>query len=263
MLREFYVGASGMSAFEKIMVNITNNVSNSKTVGFKSTRTELENVFPQVLDKAVQNLNSQSTKPSSTELGAGVKIVSTPKDFRQGAISVTNNQFDVAINGEGFLTFQTPNGEIAYSRAGNLNQDSEGNLVDPNGNILQPQIVVPNNTDTVRISSDGTVFVTLSGSTAEQVVGQIQLAKFINPAGLESIGGNLYKPTIASGEAAVGVPGQDNFGSISQYALESSNVDIIGEMMEMVITQRAFDIVTKAIQAGENMMKSAANIAQS
>ena len=263
MIRQFYVGASGMSALEKAMVNITNNVSNSKTVGYKSTKTELENMFPQVLEKAVMQRENNTTKPADIELGAGVRIVATPKDFRQGAISVTNNQFDVAINGDGFLVFQTANSETAYSRAGNLNRDSLGNIVDPNGNILQPQIVIPDNTDTVRIASDGTLYVTLNQETQERVIGQIQLAKFINPAGLESIGGNLYKQTVASGEPVLGIAGQENFGSISQYALESSNVDIIGEMMEMVITQRAFDIITKAIQSGENMMKSAADIARS
>jgi len=263
MLRQFYVGATGMSAFEKAMINITNNVSNSKTVGYKATRTEMENIFPQVLSQAVQRQADNATEPAGIELGAGVRIVSTPKDFRQGAIAVTNNEFDVAINGEGFLVFQTANDEIAYSRAGNLNRDSAGNLVDPNGNILQPQIIIPDNTDTVRIASDGSVFVTLNQETIEREMGQIQLAKFVNPAGLESIGGNLFKETVASGEAALGIAGEENFGTISQYAVESSNVDIIGEMMEMVITQRAFDIITKAIQSGEAMLKAAAEIARS
>ncbi|OGI09091.1 MAG: flagellar basal-body rod protein FlgG [Candidatus Margulisbacteria bacterium GWF2_35_9] len=263
MLRQFYVGATGMAAFEKAMINITNNVSNSKTVGYKSTRTEMENIFPQVLDRAIVRREENSNEPAGIELGSGVRIVSTPKDFRQGAIAVTNNEFDVAINGEGFLVFQTPNEELAYSRAGNLNRDSEGNLVDPNGNMLQPQIIIPDNTDTVRISSDGTVFVTLNQETIEREVGQIRLAKFVNPSGLESIGGNLFKETVASGEAALGIAGEENFGSISQYAIESSNVDIIGEMMEMVITQRAFDIITKAIQSGETMLKSATEIARS
>ncbi|MDD5457747.1 MAG: flagellar hook-basal body complex protein, partial [Candidatus Margulisbacteria bacterium] len=175
MIRQFYVGASGMSALEKAMVNITNNVSNSKTVGYKSTKTELENMFPQVLEKAVLQRENNTTKPADIELGSGVRIVATPKDFRQGAISVTNNQFDVAINGDGFLVFQTANGETAYSRAGNLNRDSLGNLVDPNGNILQPQIVIPDNTDTVRIATDGTVYVTLNQETQERIIGQIQL----------------------------------------------------------------------------------------
>lgn len=262
MLRQFYVGATGMSSLEKAMVNITNNVSNSKTIGYKSTRTDLENLFPQILDRAVQRRDNDSIKPSQIELGSGVRIVATPKDFRQGAISVTNNEFDVAINGEGFLMFKTANDEIGYSRAGNLNRDSEGQLVDPNGNILQPNVIIPDSTETVRISSDGSVFVTLNQETDERLIGQIQLAKFINPSGLESIGNNLYKETVASGDPTIGYAGQDNFGNISQYAIESSNVDIIGEMMEMVITQRAFDIISKAIQSGENMLKSAADIAR-
>ncbi len=262
MFRQFYVGATGMSAYEKAMVNITNNVSNSKTVGYKSTRTEMENIFPQVLQRTIYRREQNSSQPANLEIGSGVRIVSTPKDFRQGAISVTNNEFDMAINGEGFFMFETVGGEIAYGRAGNLNQDSQGNMVDPNGNILQPQIVIPANTDTIRMSSDGTVYVTLNQETEERSIGQLQLAKFTNPAGLESLGGNLYKQTVASGEPVVGTPGEENFGAISQYAVESSNVDIIGEMMEMVITQRAFDIVTKAIQAGENMVKSAADIAR-
>ena len=252
-----------MASFEKIMTNITNNVSNSKTVGYKSTRTELENLFPQILNKVIAKQGeAQGTQPADLELGAGVRIVATPKDFRQGAISVTNNEFDVAINGEGFLMFKTANGDMAYGRAGNLSRDSEGNIVDPNGNILQPQITMPPNTDKVRIGSDGSVFVTLNQETQERTIGQIELAKFMNPAGLESIGGNLYSQNVASGDPVMGIPGQNNMGSLSQFSLESSNVDIIGEMMEMVITQRAFDIITKAIQAGEGMMKAAADIAR-
>ena len=253
-----------MSSFEKMMVNITNNVSNSKTVGYKSTRTEMENLFPQILEKAISKRDGNSNnKPGDMEIGSGVRIVSTPKDFRQGAIAVTNNEFDVAINGEGFLVFKLANGETAFGRAGNLNRDSEGNIVDPNGNILQPQISIPDNTNSIRISSDGYVYVTLNQETQERQIGQIQLAKFINPSGLESIGGNLYKETVSSGEYVTGIPGQDNFGTISQYSIESSNVDIIGEMMEMIITQRAFDIITKAIQSGETMLKSAGEIARS
>ncbi len=262
MIRQFFVGATGMTALEKDMINITNNISNSKTIGYKSTRTDMENIFPQVLDRAVQRLD-EFNKPSNIELGAGVKIVATPKDFSQGTISVTNNEFDLAINGNGFFIFQLPNSEVAYGRAGNLNLDSRGQLVDPNGNILEPGITIPDGTKTVRVAPDGNVFITMSQETQERFVGQIRLAKFTNPAGLESVGNNLFKQTAASGEAMVSNPGEDNLGTISQFAIESSNVDIIGSMMEMLITQRAFDVISKAIQSGENMLKSATEIARS
>lgn len=262
MLRQFYVGSTGMSALEKDMVTITNNVSNSKTVGYKSTRTDMENIFPLVLDKAIQRRDGVTT-PSDIELGSGVRVVATPKDFTQGAIAVTNNEFDIAINGQGLYMFRTLGGEMAYSRAGNLGMDSTGQLVDPNGNILEPGIVVPENTNTVRVSSDGFVFVTLDKETEERLIGRVELANFINPSGLESVGNNLYKETMSSGQPIIGYPGDQNFGTLAQYSLESSNVDIIGEMVEMVITQRAFDVVTKAIQAGENMLKAAGEIARS
>lgn len=262
MIRQFFVGATGMTALERDMINITNNISNSKTIGYKSTRTDMESIFPQVLDRAVQRLD-EFNKPSNIELGSGVKIVATPKDFSPGTISVTNNEFDLAINGNGFFVFRLPNDEIAYGRAGNLNLDNTGQLVDPNGNILDPGIIIPDGTNTVRVASDGMVFITFTGETEESFVGQIRLAKFINPAGLESIGNNLYKQTVASGEPRISDPGTDNLGTISQFAIESSNVDIIGSMMEMLITQRAFDVISKAIQSGENMLKSAAEIARS
>ncbi|MDD4526958.1 MAG: flagellar hook-basal body complex protein [Candidatus Margulisbacteria bacterium] len=262
MIRQFYVGATGMTALEKDMINITNNISNSKTIGYKSTRTDMENIFPQVLDRAVQRLD-EFNKPTNIELGSGVKIVATPKDFSQGTISVTNNEFDLAINGDGFFVFQLANNEVGYGRAGNLNLDSRGQVVDPNGNILQPGIIIPEGTKTVRVAPDGNVFITFTQETQERFVGQITLAKFVNPAGLESTGNNLYKQTVASGEAMVGNAGEDNLGTISQFAIESSNVDIIGSMMEMLITQRAFDVISKAIQSGENMLKSASEIARS
>jgi flagellar basal-body rod protein FlgG len=263
MFRQFYVGATGMSALEKTMVNITNNVSNSKTVGYKSTRTELENIFPQILERAVSRRDLLTTTPSNIELGAGVRIVSTPKDFRQGPIAITNNEFDVAINGDGFFVFRQVDGTQAYSRAGNLNRDSEGNLVDPNGNLLDPGITIPDNTEHFRIDPNGNVFVTLQNETDERLIGQIQLAKFVNPAGLQSIGGNLYVETVASGIPSISNAGENGLGSLSQFAVESSNVDIIGEMMEMIIVQRSFDIVSKAIQSGESMLKSATEIARS
>ncbi len=261
MIRQFFVGATGMTALEKDMINITNNISNSKTIGYKSTRTDMENIFPQVLDRAVQRRDG-ITKPSNIEMGSGVRVVATPKDFSQGTIAVTNNEFDLAINGDGFFMFRMANSEVGYGRAGNLNLDSRGQLVDPNGNILEPGILIPEGTDTVRVAPDGMVYITLNQETQERTMGQIQLAKFVNAPGLESIGNNLYKETMASGNPIVGDPGDNNFGSLSQFAIESSNVDIIGSMMEMLITQRAFDVISKAIQSGEDMLKSAAEIAR-
>ena len=227
MFRQLYVGATGMSALEKDMVTITNNVANSKTVGYKKSRVEMENIFPQVLAEAVTNMDLGSSQPAGIELGSGVRVVGTPKDFSQGAIEVTDNELDIAVNGTGFFMFRTSNDEIAYSRAGNLNRDNYGNIVDPNGNLLEPGFVIPEETASVRIAADGTVSITLSGETSENEIGQITLASFPNPSGLESIGNNLYTQTIASGDPLIGEANSDHYGAVSQYALESSNVDII------------------------------------
>lgn len=262
MFRQLFVGATGMDALEKDMTVITNNVANSKTIGFKKSRVEMENLFPQILDQAVAEIDSESHKPAGIEYGTGVRVVATPKDFSAGTVEITSNPLDLAIQGDGFFAVRMPDGTLSYTRAGNFHRDDVGNIVDPNGHILEPNIIIPQEASNIRVAADGGVFVKIGTSLEENMVGQLSITQFSNPAGLESIGQNLFRETSASGEAQEAVPAKEGAGTIAQYSLEGSNVDIVDEMMQMIITQRAFEIISKSIQVGENMMRSAIEIAK-
>ncbi len=258
MFQPLYVAATGLNAFEDEMIDITNNLSNAKTVGFKKGRTEMESLsylektFRRYLEEAMSEKQVPSLAP--IEFGTGVRIVATPKDFTQGTIEVTNNPLDLAIQGEGFFQVRMPDGSLAYSRAGNFHVDNEGQIVDPNGHLLDPSITLPQGVSSVTIKADGRILAMVSGSNEEQEIGQIVLAKFTNPAGLKSLGQNLYQETVSSGAPLVGVAGEEGFGTIAQYSLESSNVDVISEMMKMIMVQRVFDTVSKAVQSYEAML---------
>lgn len=259
MFQPLYVAATGLSAMQDDMLNITNNLANAQTIAYKKTRTEMESLFyieKSFKDTLYEAMSGTDTPPVNVEYGTGVRVAATAKDFSQGSIEITNNPMDVAINGAGLLQYQMPDGSMAYGRAGNLHMDNEGNLVDPNGHILEPQIVIPDGTTSVVIQQDGTVLVAVNNETDYSEVGQINLARFTNPAGLKSIGQNLYQETDASGAPMIGIPGQDGYGSVNQYSLEQSNVDVISEMMRMVMVQRVFDIVSKAVQSYEGMLAS-------
>lgn len=261
MFRQFHVAATGMDAMEKDLVTITNNVSNVKTTGFKKSRVELETLFPQVLEEAVKDVET-GTEKGPVEMGSGVKVVATPKDFSQGTVEVTNNPLDLAIQGDGLFRFRLPDGTVAYSRAGSLHKNSDGNLVDMSGNPLEPQINIPDTATSVLITTAGQVFVQENNQNAQTQIGQIEVVKFVNASALKSIGSNMYVETAASGQAIQGLPEEQGFGQVAQYSLESSNVDIVQEMMRMVITQRSFDVISKAIQSGEQMLNSAIEIAR-
>jgi len=260
-LQQFYVGATGMDAFQKDLMNITNNVANAQTVGFKKSRVEFENLFPQLLEEEIARIEKGSTK-GDVELGTGVRISSINKDFSMGSIEMTGKPLDLAIEGEGFFQFRLPDSSIAYSRAGNLQKDTEGNLMDPNGHLLEPPIRIPDYASSISIDNEGRVYVQDKSESNPVEIGQMMLAHFSNPTGLKSIGQNLFIQTATSGEPTIGVSGRDGFGNIAQGALEFSNVDIISEMMRMVITQRSFEIVSKLVQAGEGMLKNATDIAR-
>ncbi|MBU0686341.1 MAG: flagellar basal-body rod protein FlgG [Candidatus Margulisbacteria bacterium] len=259
MFQPLYVAATGLDAFEKEMISITDNLANSNTVGFKKGRTEFESLY--YIERTFQDeLNEQIMMQDGVgrnmpiEFGTGVKIAGTPKDFTQGTIEITNNPLDLAIQGEGFFQVQLADGTVAYSRAGNFHMDNEGNLVDPNGHIVEPEIVIPDGTTAININRDGTIWVSVNNEVTSTEIGQITLARFTNPVGLESIGQNLFKATAASGDPMIGYPIDDGYGAVAQYSVESSNVDIISEMMRMVMVQRVFDTVTKAVQSYEAML---------
>ncbi len=257
MFAPLYVAATGLSAMQDEILNITNNLANAKTVAFKKGRSEMESLFfieKSFKDTLFEAMAGTETPPVNVEYGTGVRIAATPKDFTQGAIEVTNNSLDLAIQGEGFFQFKLADGTNAYGRAGNFHLDNEGNLVDPNGRMLAASVTFPANTTSVVIRQDGTILVATEGSTTLNEIGQVNLARFTNPAGLKSIGQNLYQATEASGEPVIGVPAEEGLGTINQFSLEGSNVDVISEMMKMVMVQRVFDTVTKAVTSYEGML---------
>lgn len=259
MFQPLYVAATGLSAMQDEILGITNNLANAKTVAFKKGRTEMESLFfieKSFKDHLYEAMSGSETTPVNVEYGTGVRVASTPKDFSQGAIEVTNNPLDIAVQGEGFFQLKMPDGTIAYSRAGNFHADNDGNIVDPNGRMLEPSIILPGGTTSVVIRQDGTIFAQVNNTSDLTEIGQISLSRFSNPAGLKSVGQNLYQATDASGQPIVGVANEEGFGSLNQYSLEQSNVDVISEMMKMVMIQRVFDTVSKAVQSYEGMLTS-------
>ncbi|MBU0502110.1 MAG: flagellar basal-body rod protein FlgG [bacterium] len=259
MFQPLYVAATALSAQEDAILNITNNLANSQTVAFKKSRTEMESLFyveKTFEDMLYEAMSGYETPPVSVEYGTGVRVASTPKDFSQGSVEITNNPLDLAVKGDGFLQFQNADGLAIFGRAGNLHLDNDNNLVDPNGNKFDPEINFPVGVTSIVIQQDGTVLVATNNETQYTEVGQITLARFTNPAGLKSLGQNIYQATESSGEAILGIPGEDGYGTINQFSLEQSNVDVISEMMNMMVVQRVFDTITKAVQSYEGMLTS-------
>ena len=259
MYQPLYVAATGLSAMQEEILTITNNLANAETVAFKKGNTQMESLFfveKSFKDMLQKEISATEIPPINVEYGTGVKVSSTEKDFKQGVITTTSNSTDMSIQGDGFFQVKMPDESIAYTRAGNFHIDNEGNLADPNGRLLTDNIVIPSNTTSMIVRQDGTVLVAINNETTLRDIGQITLARFTNPEGLNSIGQNLYVATNASGEALAGIAGQNGLGSINQFSLEQSNVDVISEMMKMTITQRVFDTLTKAVQSYDAMLTS-------
>jgi len=259
MFQPLYVAATGLSALQDEILDITNNIANAQTTAFKKGRAEMESlpyVEKSFKDVLYQTMSGMETPPVNVEYGTGVRVASTPKDFSQGTIQTTSNQLDLAIQGEGFFQLKMPDGSLAYSRAGSFHIDNDGNLVDPNGKLLEPPIVIPTGTTLITIQADGTVLVVVNNENSMTEIGQIALSRFTNPAGLKSLGQNLYQATESSGQPVIGIANQDGLGAISQYSLEQSNVDVISEMVRMTMVQRVFDTVTKAVASYEGMLTS-------
>jgi flagellar basal-body rod protein FlgG len=265
MFQPLYVAATGLSAMEDEIMNITNNLANAKTVAFKKSRAEMESLMyveRSFKDMLYEAMSGTEVPPVNVEYGTGVRVASTPHDFTEGSIEITNNPLDLAIKGEGFFQFKLQDGTIAYSRAGNLHIDNDGNIVDPNGNMLEPGLIVPEGTTSVVIRQDGTVLASVNNSIDYNEVGQLNLARFTNPAGLKGLGANMFKVTESSGDPIIGLPNEGGYGTINQYSLEQSNVEVISEMMRMMMVQRVFDTVTKAVQSYESMLTSITQMKQ-
>ncbi|MFH0887288.1 MAG: flagellar basal-body rod protein FlgG [bacterium] len=261
MFEPLYVAATGLNAYQDEISDITNNLANAKTTAFKKGRVEMESLFfvqksfDQVLADSVGREDA-FVAPVGVEYGTGVRVAATPKDFTQGSLEVTNNPLDIAIQGDGFMQFRMPDGTLAYGRAGNLHVDNEGNVVDANGHLMEAPLTIPENTTGLLVQPDGKIFAETPGQLERDEIGQIELAKFTNPAGLRSLGQNLYAATPASGEPVTGYPADEGFGTVAQYSLEQSNVDVISEMMRMIAVQRVFDTITKAVTSYEGMLTS-------
>jgi flagellar basal-body rod protein FlgG len=260
MNRALRTAATGMYAQQLNVELIANNLANVNTTGFKKSRGEFQDLMYQTLKTSGTSSNPNVQQPSEIQIGNGTIPVSTTKDFAQGDITPTNNPMDIALQGEGFLQVRRPDGTIAYSRDGALKVSAEGTLVTAQGYVVDPGLTLPSETTAVTISRDGVIQAATVGSSTATQVGQLELAKFVNNAGLRAIGDNLYAETPASGAPITGTPGTEGFGVILQSNLESSNVDIVGEMVSMITAQRAYEINSKTITTVDNMLTIADNI---
>lgn len=254
--RALSVAALGMSAQQKTVDNIANNLANVNTTGFKRSTIAFQDLFYQnvAASKRGEGLNSGNSGGPQLQLGHGAKPVATVRNFTQGALSETGGSMDIAINGDGFFQVEMPDGSIAYTRDGNFSLDAEGRMVTQSGLALADQIYVPEDAVGVQISQNGTVTAKLSGDQGTIDLGQIELAKFVNPGGLEALGDNLYGQTETSGMPFYGSPGMDSFGGLQQGFLEQSNVDIVTEMVNLIQAQRAYETNSKMVQTVEDMM---------
>ena len=255
MIRSLYVAATGLQAQQINMDVIANNLANVNTTGFKSGRTVFQDLLYQNLTQPGAQSSQTTLYPSGLQLGTGVAPVATERLFTEGNLTQTGNSLDVAINGNGFFQILQPDGTIAYTRDGTFQLNNQGQLVNSSGYPLQPAITIPASAQNITIGNDGTVSVTLPGQAAAQQVGPIQLASFINPAGLQSIGGNLYLQTGSSGSPNTGQPTLNGLGSVQQGYLEASNVNVVSALVDMISTQRAYEINSKAVQASDQMLQ--------
>jgi flagellar basal-body rod protein FlgG len=256
MLRAMYSAASGMKAQEMNLDNIANNLANANTVGFKTRRAQFQDLMYQTVLAPGSAAGQQTIVPTGLQLGLGTRASSNEIVFTQGSPTETDNPLDMVIQGKGFFQVRMPSGELAYSRAGQFHLDKDGAIVTSDGNALEPQITLPADSQAVVIAPDGTVTYTLPNQSAAQQAGQIQLANFQNPAGLNSLGRDLYSPTDASGDATVGTPGgPEGLGSLLQGYTEQSNVSIVDEFIGMIQAQRGYEANSKVITAADNMMQ--------
>ena len=262
MIRALYSAASGMTAQQMNVDNIANNLANASTVGFKERRAQFQDLVYQTIIQPGASAGAQTVVPSGLQLGLGPKAVSNEIIFTEGNPQQTDNPLDVVIQGRGFFQIRRPSGDLAYTRAGQFQVDRDGNLVTPQGDPLEPQITLPAAAQSVTIAADGTVSYTQPGQTASQVAGQIQLANFANPAGLNSLGGNLFSPTDASGDPVVGNPGgQEGLGALLQGYTEQSNVSVVREFINMIVSQRAYEVNSKVVKAADEMYQQVNSLA--
>ncbi len=261
MMRALFSAGSGMQAQQMNVDNIAHNLANANTVGFKARRTQFQDLLYQNFIQPGSAAGAQTIVPSGLQLGLGARPVANEIIFAQGSFTQSNNPLDLVIQGRGFFQVRRPTGEVAFTRSGNFHLDRDGNLVTADGDPLEPQITLPPEAQSVTIAADGTVSFILPGQAASQLAGQVQLANFTNPAGLNAIGRNLYLPTDASGEPTVGLPGgQEGLGSLLQGYTESSNVSVVEEFINLIISQRAYEANSKVVRAADEMYQQVNNM---
>jgi len=260
MIRALRTAALGMNAQSLKLDNIANNMANSNTTGFKRSSIEFQDLFYQTFRPAGVTDQLNTELPTELQIGHGTRPVASVKNFSQGSVRNTGNPLDLALEGNGFFQIQQPDGTMAYARDGNFALSSTGEIVNAVGLLLEPQISIPEDAVSITISADGIVSALVAGSIDPQEVGQIELAKFVNPGGLKSIGGNLYTATVASGDPNLANPGSSGFGKLLQGYLEESNVEIVQEMVGLIVAQRAFEINSRAVRTAESMLEVASNL---
>ncbi len=255
MIRALRTASLGMFAQSLRVDNIANNLANTNTTGFKKSSIEFQDLFYQTIRPAGVTDQQNTQLPTELQIGHGNRPIANVKNFTQGDVVNTENTLDLALDGIGFFQIQKPDGTIAYTRDGNLSLSSTGEMVNAAGLAVEPSITIPQDASAVSVGTDGTVSVLLSGETTPQELGQIELAKFVNAGGLKNIGGNLFEATAASGDPVLGSPGSAGFGNVMQGYLEKSNVNVVNEMVELIVAQRAFEVNSRAIRTAEQMME--------
>jgi len=255
MMRSLWIAKSGMEAQQTQLDHISQNLANSGTNGYKQSHAVFEDLMYQNLRQSGANSSEQTQLPTGLQVGLGVRAVATSRQFSQGTLTQTYNNLDLAVQGKGFFQITMPDGTTGYTRDGSFQLDAQGQLVTNNGYLVQPGITVPATATNVTVANDGTVTATIAGQVAPQNLGQIQLATFINPAGLEPKGQNLFAETPASGAPQTAAPTVQGMGSVSQGFVESSNVNVVQELVTMIQTQRAYELNSKAIQTSDQMLQ--------
>jgi flagellar basal-body rod protein FlgG len=257
MIRSLYTAATGMKGNQSFIDTIAHNLSNVNSTGYKKQKIEFEDLIYQNLQRPGGEMEDGNRAPVGIEIGLGSRIVATNRVFMQGNLEQTGNPYDAAIAGEGFFQVRLPDGEIGYTRNGAFKKNDEGYLTSSQGYLLDPSIVIPDDALYISISESGEVTCDRNGQGKSEVLGQIELARFINPAGLAANGGSIYRQTDASGAPIIGLPSEENFGSIMNQYLEGSNVQMVEEMVNMIVAQRAYEISSKAITTSDEMLQTA------
>lgn len=260
MMRSLWISKTGMEAQQTQLDTISNNLANASTNGYKRSHAVFEDLMYQNLRQVGANSSEQTTLPTGLQVGLGTRAVATARNFSQGNLQQSSNPLDIAVRGNGFFQVQLPDGTLGYTRDGAFQVDAQGALVTNNGYAVQPGITIPVGAQSITIAQDGTVSAMLGGQTQPQILGQLQLASFVNPAGLEPKGQNIFTETVASGTPSAGEPGLNGLGSLQQGFVETSNVNVVEELVSMIQTQRAYELNSKAIQTSDQMLQKLAQL---